>query len=196
LVRKASPGRMRTLLGAALEVQTHLTTSNERFCFIGGIAVQRWGEPRLTRDVDATVLCPYGNEGAFADRMFITFPPRIADAREFALRNRVLLLETRGRVPVDIALGGIPFEERCVERASNFELARGTRLLTCSAEDLIVLKAFAARARDWLDIESVIARRGDKIDWRLVFEELAPLAAARDAPEIVARLRQMTGTTN
>lgn len=182
---------MTTLLEAALEVQAWLAAKGERFCFIGGIALQRWGEPRLTRDVDVTVLCPYGAEAAFADRMLAGFARRLEDAREFAVRNRVLLLRAAGGVALDVALGGIPFEERCVERASDFEMGPGAVLRTCSAEDLVVLKAFAGRERDWLDIESVIVRYGNRLDWRLVFDELAPLAAAKDAPEVVARLRGM-----
>ncbi len=38
------------LLIAAEEVQQFCTRRNWRFCFIGGIAVQHWGEARLTRD--------------------------------------------------------------------------------------------------------------------------------------------------
>jgi hypothetical protein len=84
----------------------------------------------------------------------------------------------------------LPFEERCVERSSDWTVG-GVVLHTCSAEDLVVLKAFAARPRDWLDVESIIVRQGAKLDWPLVFRELEPLAALREAPEIVARLREL-----
>lgn len=40
------------LLGAALEVSALCHRFGFRFCFIGGIAVQRWGNPRFTADVD------------------------------------------------------------------------------------------------------------------------------------------------
>jgi hypothetical protein len=60
---------MKSVLGAALEVQRYLSHAGERFCFIGAIALQRWGEPRLTRDVDVTVLAQYGDEGPCADRL-------------------------------------------------------------------------------------------------------------------------------
>ena len=75
---------MGTVLEAAFEVQSFLVQAGERFCFIGALALQRWGEPRATRDVDLTLLCPFG----------------------------------------------------------------GGALRICSAEDLVVLKAFAARPRD------------------------------------------------
>lgn len=182
---------MKTVLGAALEVQRHLSQLDERFCFIGGIALQRWGEPRLTRDVDVTVLAPFGEEGPTADRLLAAFRPRIEDAREFAVRNRVLLIQSEGGIAVDVAFGAVPFEERCVARSSEWRLGSDAILRTCTAEDLIVLKAFASRAQDWIDVESIAIRQHQKLDWKLVFEELEPLAAVRDVPGLLDRLRQL-----
>lgn len=75
--------------------------------------------------------------------MLATFRGRVDAPREFALANRVLLLYGSSRVPLDVALGAMPFEERCVDRASAFDIGNGQSLVTCSAEDLIVFKAFA-----------------------------------------------------
>ena len=182
---------MNTVLGAALEVQQVLTSRRERFCIIGGLALQRWGKPRVTRDIDVTVLCPFGEEGAAADRLLAVFPPRIAEARDFALRNRVLLLQSEGGIPVDVALGGLPYEERCVARSSEWKFTPEAVLRTCSAEDLIVLKAFAGRPQDWVDIESVVIRMHRELDWTLLFDELSPLVALRESPETLDRLRQL-----
>lgn len=52
------------VINAAAELQSRLAEIGLPFCFIGGIAVQRWGEPRLTVDADATVLT-----GALATRI-------------------------------------------------------------------------------------------------------------------------------
>ena len=54
-----------------------------------------------------------------------------------------------------------------------------------------MLKAFASRPQDWLDIETVAQRQRRVLDWDLVLEELAPLAAARDLPESVERVRRI-----
>lgn len=187
---------MKTVLGAALEVQRFLSQASEQFCFIGGIALQRWGEPRLTRDVDVTVLSPFGGEGPTADRLLAALRPRIQDAREFAVRNRVLLLETEGGIAVDIALGALPFEERCVARSSEWALEPETILRTCSAEDLLVMKAFASRPQDWIDIESIAVRQRQTLDWKQVFEELEPLAAVREEPGLLDRLRQLRNSVS
>jgi hypothetical protein len=69
------------------------------------------------------------------DGLLGAFEPRRPDARDFALRYRVLLLQASNRVPLDVSLGAMPFEERAVERASPFAVGAGESLLTCSAED-------------------------------------------------------------
>jgi hypothetical protein len=45
---------MSALFDAARDLQTLLETRGWRFCFIGGLAAVRWGEPRFTRGVDVT----------------------------------------------------------------------------------------------------------------------------------------------
>lgn len=57
--------------------------------------------------------------------------------------TRVVLVKTAAGVPVDIALGPMPLEERAIARASEFRIRPDVTLLTCSAEDLVVCKAFA-----------------------------------------------------
>src|SRR2546422_2006643 len=98
------------VLAAAGEVQRFCQQQGWRFCFIGGVALQRWGEPRLTQDVDLTLLTGFGDEEKFVNSLLKEFIPRRPDAREFALSHRVLLIETRKGVGVDVALGAFPFE--------------------------------------------------------------------------------------
>ena len=181
---------MNGLLAAAAEIQDVLQRGHDRFCFIGGIALQRWGEPRFTRDVDITLLCPYGEEASQADRLLGHFAARIPEARDFALKHRVILLNSAGDVPIDIALGAIPFEERCVIRATLFDFG-GVRLLSCSAEDLIVMKAFAGRDRDWADIESVVMRQSAKLNWPQILSEITPLAELREGGNVLSRLETL-----
>jgi len=53
------------LLDEALEIQEFCEARDWRFCFIGGIAVQHWGEARLTRDADLTVFTGIGDEASY-----------------------------------------------------------------------------------------------------------------------------------
>lgn len=60
-------------------------------------------------------------------------------------------------------------------------------LLPCNVP-LIVLKAFADRPRDWADIESVLVRRQEFLNWEYINDTLAPLVVVKEAPHILARL--------
>jgi hypothetical protein len=163
------------LFAAALELETFFEARGWRFCFIGGLAVQRWGEPRLTLDVDCTLLTGFGQEARYVDELLAAFPGRVDHPRDFALAHRVLLLRGPSGVPLDVALGAMPFEERCIERASAFDIGDRQSLTLCSAEDLVVFKAFAGRERDWLDIEGIVLRQVDALDVGIIWRELIPL---------------------
>lgn len=70
------------LVEAAREVESVLAEAGFPSVIIGGLAVFRWGEPRLTRDVDFTVLCPWGEEVARVDAILSRLDGRIPDAAE------------------------------------------------------------------------------------------------------------------
>jgi hypothetical protein len=186
--------RLRGVLAAAGEVQRFCQARRWAFCLIGGVAVQRWGEPRLTQDVDLTVLAGLGNESAFVDALLASFVARRDDAREFAFEHRVLLLRTARGVDVDVALGALPFEERTIRRASPWAWGGKTALITCSAEDLLVHKVFAGRDRDWGDVDGILARQYGRLDLTLVRQELAPLLDLKEEPEALAKLEHRIAT--
>ena len=179
---------MRQILTAAAELQELCRSKGWRFCVIGGIAVMRWGNPRTTVDVDVTLLTGFGDEGHFLDQLLTQFQPRYENCREFALANRIALLQTASGVRLDVALAGFPFEERAVKRATPYEFSPDVSLITVSAEDLVVTKAFADRPRDWNDIEGVILCQQGKLNWDVIVSELSFLCELKEAPEIVDRL--------
>ena len=51
-----------------------------------------------------------------------------------------------------------------------------------------MLKAFAGRGQDWIDIERIIVRQTGKLDWKYIRDQIRPLAELKDAPEIVDQL--------
>jgi len=182
---------MNPLYPAAMELQSFCRRHNWQFCIIGGLALQRWGRPRATQDVDATLLTGFDHEERFVDALLEEFRSRRPDAREFALTQRVVLLQAANGVFVDLSLAGLPFERRMIARATPFDYAPGVRLVTASAEDLVVTKAFAARLQDWADVEGILIRQRGKLDWEYVRRELAPLCELKDAPQIVDELERM-----
>jgi len=185
------------LLDAARETQDFCDKHGWRSCFIGGIAVQRWSQARVTRDVDLTLLTGFGHESSFIEALLARYTPRNSDSAQFALRSRVLLLNSPSGIGIDISLGALPFEHLVVERATPFEFAPGLELRTCSAEDLMVMKLFASRAIDIRDAEGIAVRHDMTLDWRYIEEQLTPLAEAKEEPDILrqfARIRRLAAT--
>jgi Nucleotidyltransferase of unknown function (DUF6036) len=179
------------LLEAARDVQDFCGQKGWRFCFIGGVAVLRWGETRVTLDVDLNVLTGFGGEDEVIDALLARFAPRLPGAREFAQRNRVLLLNTANAIGIDVSLAALPFEEKVIQRASAFRYNSGVELSTCSAEDLIVMKLFASRPGDIRDVEGVAIRNRGHLDWGYVEEQLRPLADLKCEPEILRAMERL-----
>ncbi len=176
---------------AGLEFQDTIKKNNWSFCFIGGLAVIRWGEIRITQDVDICLLCGFGNEEKYIKTLLEIYNSRISDAYNFALTNRVLLLYASNDVSIDIALSGLTFEEQMMKNATTFLFDTDCSLLTCSAEDLIVLKTFANRMKDWMDVEGIIIHQGNNLDMIYILEQLAPLCEMKGMPEIITKLENL-----
>jgi len=178
----------RSLWDSALELQSYMQSESFRFCFIGGVAVQRWGEPRVTDDLDLTLLLNYGEEQKIAKRILSRYQSRHPRPLAFVLEARILLLQDISGTDIDMSLGGMPFEERMIERSSDWFVAGHGSIKTCSAEDLVILKSFASRPRDWIDVEKTIIRQSKNLNRDLILEELAVLAALKEEPEILDQL--------
>lgn len=179
------------LIAAAAEVDRVLREERIAYCIIGGLAVYRWGEPRFTQDVDFSVLCPVGEVPVVLARLAGRLAPRFPDSEAFARQSFVYLARSAGGLPIDIALGASEYEHRCIGRATPVEFAPGTALVTCSAEDLVVQKMFAARPSDLVDVAGVLVRCAGKLDWKLIDRELGPLAETRDDVDILAELERI-----
>ena len=83
----------------------------------------------------------FGEEQRFSDVLLEHFEARISDAAAFAQERRVLLLRSNKGVGLDVALAALPYEALVIQRSSYFDYPPDIPLRTCSAEDLVVLKA-------------------------------------------------------
>ena len=182
---------MNLLFEAAAEIQRFFFERSWRSAVIGGLAVQRWGEPRQTRDVDLALLTGIGGEDEYVDTILARFRSRRPDGRAFALTHRVLLIQSTAGVPLDVSLAALPYEERVISRSSPFAFTSDCVITTCSAEDLVVLKAFADRPQDWIDVEGIIVRQRGALNRTLIHHELRELLDLKEdlGPEgVLAKL--------
>jgi hypothetical protein len=159
------------------------------YAIIGGIALQFWGEPRFTHDLDVTVQ----------DRLDLpelvrlttdAFGSRVPDPQAFARKTRMLLVRV-AEVDVDIAVALRGYEDSLFAKIRSIEVEPGRRLNICSAEDLIIHKALAGRPQDLADVQSVIQRQGKKLDVRYIRRWLGQFSRGLDDPLIAERFRQL-----
>lgn len=176
---------------AAWRLHELLTARSIPYAIIGGIAVQRWGQPRLTRDVDLTILVQPGREESVARDLVAAFRPRIADAVEFAVEHRVLPLDVPGGSEADVSFGLPGYEEFVIDRAQPYDLGDGRAVRLCSAEDLIVHKALAGRPQDLMDLEGIVVRQRASLDIAYIRRWLEELAGVAEEPEIAARFERI-----
>ena len=57
----------RQLIEIASELQAVCDSKRWQSCLIGGLAIQRWGESRLTRDVHISPLTGFGTESVYIE---------------------------------------------------------------------------------------------------------------------------------
>jgi len=160
------------------------------YIIIGGFAVQRWGQPRFTRDVDVTILLPPGGEAATLREIVAAFPARVKDPVDFALEHRVLPLTVPGGSEADVSLGLPGYEEEVIARGVAHDLGGGRNVRLCSAEDLVIHKSLAGRAQDVLDIEGIVARQGNALDLAYVRRWPTELARVSDDPGVTVRFER------
>jgi hypothetical protein len=159
------------------------------YAVIGGIALQFWGEPRFTHDLDVTVQ----DKLDLPELVRLTteaFGSRVPDPNRFARDTRMLLLRVAD-VDVDVAVALRGYEDSLFARVRSIEVEPGKRLNICSAEDLIIHKALAGRPQDLADVQSVVQRQGKKLDVRYMRRWLGEFSRTLNDPAILERFRQM-----
>ena len=175
---------------AIWEVHQFFTSESISYVIIGGIALQWWGEPRFTRDVDVTVLVSLGEEAAVVKKILSAFSPRLSDAYKFALKNRICLVQSKEGYEIDISLGIPGYEKEVMKRSVECRLDKKHIVRVCSAEDLIIHKAVAGRPQDIADIEGIIIRQGKKLDIRYIRRWLKEFSYVLETQELLQRFEE------
>jgi predicted nucleotidyltransferase len=156
---------------------------------IGGVAASLRSTPRFTRDIDAVVINAETLELIQSANDF-GFVPRIPDAAEFAFTTRVLLLRhDESNVDIDISLGALPFETEVVDRSTLLDV-NGIPVRVATAEDLVIMKALAGRARDIADMENLVASH-PQLDLDRIRRWVREFSSILEMPEIQENLERV-----
>lgn len=177
---------MNPLLAAAVEFHEFLTARAIPYAIIGGIAVQFWGEPRGTRDLDLTIAAPTERVDEILEALLAHFAARTPDAAGFAHQNRVLLLAASNGAPVDVSLGLPGYEDEVMARTLRVSLDADHQVCVCSPEDLIIHKAVAGRPIDLKDLIVVVAGQAARLDTAYIRRWLTFFSDALAMPDPLA----------
>lgn len=156
------------LLAALAE---ELNRANLHYMVIGGQAVLVHGEPRLTNDIDITVAAGLEKLESVRRVAISAGLEPLVDPEEFTTRTMVLpCLHRKSGIRVDFIFSLSPYERDAIERAVEIEISDST-VRFATAEDLIVHKVLAGRARDLEDVRSILLKNPG-VDRSLIVEAL------------------------
>lgn len=164
---------------------------------IGGVAVIAHGIPRLTVNVDASVVAA----GLDLDRLIDMLGrhdirARIPDAAAFARERQVFLgVHEPSGTPVDVSLAWLPFEEDALRACQACDYA-GVAIRIPRPEDLLIYKVIASRPRDIDDAEGLLVLHAATMDLGRVREVVGQLAAALDDVERPRTLERLLVKTS
>ena len=159
---------------------------------IGGVAVIAHGVPRLTIDIDATVVAtavtPAKAAAALAQMGIL---PRIPDAESFAAQHHVLLcVHEASGTPVDLSFAWLPFEEEALSLSEACDYA-GVAIRIPRSEDLVIYKLVASRPRDVDDAEALMILHGAEMNLARVRRVVGEFSALLEDDQRVNMLERL-----
>ena len=175
-------------------IARELTGRQLPFMLIGGQAVLLHGQPRLTEDIDITLGVDPGHLPRLLDVcVALGLDPLPDDVPAFVRDTFVLPARHRDTaIRVDFIFSSTAYEQHAIGRAV-LVILEGVPVPFATAEDLIIHKLFAGRARDIEDAVGVARRQGNALDWGYIerwAREFASVPGREEMPANVARLKE------
>ena len=175
-------------------IARELTGRQLPFMLIGGQAVLLHGQPRLTEDIDITLGVDPGHLQRLLDVcVALGLDPLPDDVPAFVRDTFVLpARHPDTAMRVDFIFSTTAYEQHAIGRAVRVVLC-GVSVPFATAEDLVIHKLFAGRARDIEDAVGVARRQGGALDWAYVerwAREFASVPGREEMPVTVARLKE------
>jgi hypothetical protein len=164
-----------------------LEEHGHRYAIIGGLALPQWGVIRATNDVDLKVLVPDTNYSAVRAALRAAFPQR---ARVHVPQDPLIVAVNIDGVIIDFLLALPGYEELIIQHAIQRDLG-GWSAWICSAEDLVIQKVVAGRAKDWPDVEALLIEQRGKLDEAYIEDWLAQFAEALEKPGLLDEYRRL-----
>jgi hypothetical protein len=166
-----------------------LKAGGQGWYVFGAQAVLAYGRPRLTADIDITVMAELGQVPELVSRLGAAgLVLQSAATKSFVRRTRVLpFVHEPSGIPVDIVLAGPGLEEEFVANARELVLA-GVTVPVISPEDLIVTKILAGRPKDMDDVDGILREQLPALDLDRCRKFLSMLEEALSRDDLLPEL--------
>jgi len=159
-----------------------LESAHVDYMVMGGWAVQVWGRPRPTYDVDFTLALDDDRLAAFLralhDKGFLVedaFLKGFRDRLSGFIKVQVALFQETDPIRVDLFLVASAYQREAFARRVPVAML-GRQVWVMSAEDLILHKLIANRAKDLAAIEEIVNVQRDMLDWKYLRDWAARLS--------------------
>lgn len=163
--------------------------------FGGALALNYYGEPRFTHDVDVNVFLPWSDVGVTVERFAaIGFVP-LVPSTQWRPVSGVRLREPDGHSPVDLFFSVDEEYRGIAERVKPQPFGPDeVPLPFLSVEDLVMFKVSFGRPKDWSDLDR-LAQVGTPFDIDAIEERLIALRGPTMYPRL-SRLRALARRTD
>lgn len=163
-----------------------------RWYVFGAEAVNRYGFPRKTADLDLTIDLEDRDPIAFVPKLRRAgFEPRFPDD-EFIRATRVIPVVHRvTKLPVDLVLAGPGLEQLFLDGVRSERIGM-IEIPIISPEHLVVTKILAGRPKDVEDVRELLAMR--TLDRAEIEALLADLEQALGQSDLLPRFRALGGS--
>ncbi len=134
--------------------------------FVGGLALNAWGVPRATFDIDLCIVLGAGEQGRLLQALR-DLGWSVDEAFQRGWRDEMAGLPiihahypTEGAlVRVDLMVADTPFLRSVIERRTSVDLGPAA-VPVCSAADLVLFKVLVDREKDRMDVRNVLTVQG------------------------------------
>jgi predicted nucleotidyltransferase len=129
------------------------------YMIIGGQAVLRYGEVRLTKDIDLTIgLTPSEAQPLIETLESLEMTSLVDDPQDFLTKTFVLPVEHKeSGLRIDFIFSLSEYERLAISRSVAFDVG-GVPVRYITLEDLVIFKIVAGRPRDLEDVRSLLVK--------------------------------------
>ncbi|MEK7449227.1 MAG: nucleotidyltransferase [Planctomycetota bacterium] len=156
-------GKGNRLINLFHKVIDFLEKHQIEYVLIGGLAVDVWGLPRKTNDIDAVILSTPDHYDEFLRQAKRAGFQGESQKLQMQLNKMGMCRLNYQRLHADFIMGYSNFEKEVFLRKRKVSLF-GRKVWVASPDDIILYKILAAREIDKADIKNIIIAQGKNLD--------------------------------